>query len=1175
MELGQLRGESAASSSSIEADEDDEQDSVGKQQTAPRHQDIGHEMEVDEDEDEEEDEQDESMSEAEESSSEFGETGALVEERDGLLLDRYSLMADGQELDRLVDTYDCFGTARQQHQRPQLQRRRRLGDDFLPRFNGEKGWAGGSARVGRPSGATSSSAADGALQQQQNRAGQQAAKTSGASYNRSASSASYTSTLSCSTTVTTSTSNSISPNNISSLLLLSPATLADLEQQQQQSGCGSQQPQAVASSFYSSGLMSPDDDRDELEPDERKDATTVSKWDESAPLPLSAVKIPPYHQQPVHGRPQPQLEHQTTNSKAPTDKRQQVEQRLPQQAQADLVHKREPRPQRDHDSQPRQHSLPSPGDISSSTPATSADANLKRPDFDDSFSQQQQQQHRQQQVNNRPETGGDDRQAPASASIRCDGDSIGAASNCLCRQQSIGSNSSDKRRAEAQTVGGQQLQSEQRPAGKDAERSARESAAPEQTFRAATSGQREPQMSAAGQKQLSSTNGNNHNNSPSTSINSLKVPQATSNCFMSATPPASFSSSSSTSSNSSFCNGVSPSGFQSPPVFACQPAKKLNSPVSQLQRAAALASFSQQPQQAAANSNSWPSEVSPGQARQLNQEQQRQPQQSQQPIQPQYPPNHPLGNTKHLCSICGDRATGKHYGVYSCEGCKGFFKRTIRKDIVYVCRAQGDCLIDMRQRNRCQYCRYQKCLRQGMKREAVQEEKQRLKLRAAAAASNQINQSDLIRSNNNNNCDNNNQMIADSNNNNLAASNGGQLYPAGYNGYSAGYASQHNLSSNYSKHENLLNTHQQQTTFAGEFHDPHYHQHHLSDSQSQAIHNHHHQQQLMNPVGRTTSISFNGPTTNHPYYQAPMVRPLPVMRDTYGSHYNATGNSDFYLPPTKRFSAIRLDDMTLKWAAQLQIDSLIYWAKGVPHFKELLIDDQITLLKAYWNELIIADIAFKSIDAIKENNSPYYQRSLCIGKDLFINESQAYEIGFSNMFDRIIDDIVMKFHNMKLDAYELACLRAIILFNPETHSLKTSQPIEEHRGNVYTMLELYCRKSYENQPNRFGKLLLRLPALRSIGLKCDSMKACDIRSKIKSGDHRQSPLHTNSATPMSSSSSTTSSSASNAGSMSPANAGQQSNLTTNMLGYQVKLLFFDLCYESSTIDSFLRSNLMH
>ena len=82
---------------------------------------------------------------------------------------------------------------------------------------------------------------------------------------------------------------------------------------------------------------------------------------------------------------------------------------------------------------------------------------------------------------------------------------------------------------------------------------------------------------------------------------------------------------------------------------------------------------------------------------------------------------------KAICAICGDKASGKHYGVHSCEGCKGFFKRTVRKDLTYTCRDTRDCVIDKRQRNRCQYCRYQKCLTSGMKREAVQEERQKNK----------------------------------------------------------------------------------------------------------------------------------------------------------------------------------------------------------------------------------------------------------------------------------------------------------------------------------------------------------------------------------------------------------------------------------------------------------------
>lgn len=75
---------------------------------------------------------------------------------------------------------------------------------------------------------------------------------------------------------------------------------------------------------------------------------------------------------------------------------------------------------------------------------------------------------------------------------------------------------------------------------------------------------------------------------------------------------------------------------------------------------------------------------------------------------------------RHWCVICGDRASGKHYGVFSCEGCKGFFKRTVRKDLTYNCRESRQCMIDRRQRNRCQYCRYEKCLAQGMRREGEQ-----------------------------------------------------------------------------------------------------------------------------------------------------------------------------------------------------------------------------------------------------------------------------------------------------------------------------------------------------------------------------------------------------------------------------------------------------------------------
>jgi len=76
-------------------------------------------------------------------------------------------------------------------------------------------------------------------------------------------------------------------------------------------------------------------------------------------------------------------------------------------------------------------------------------------------------------------------------------------------------------------------------------------------------------------------------------------------------------------------------------------------------------------------------------------------------------------NPSQLCAVCGDTAACQHYGVRTCEGCKGFFKRTVQKGAKYVCLADKACPVDKRRRNRCQFCRFQKCLAVGMVKEVV------------------------------------------------------------------------------------------------------------------------------------------------------------------------------------------------------------------------------------------------------------------------------------------------------------------------------------------------------------------------------------------------------------------------------------------------------------------------
>ncbi|XP_073995261.1 retinoid X receptor ultraspiracle isoform X2 [Rhodnius prolixus] len=304
-----------------------------------------------------------------------------------------------------------------------------------------------------------------------------------------------------------------------------------------------------------------------------------------------------------------------------------------------------------------------------------------------------------------------------------------------------------------------------------------------------------------------------------------------------------------------------------------------------------------------------------------------------------YPPNHPLSGSKHLCSICGDRASGKHYGVYSCEGCKGFFKRTVRKDLSYACREDKQCLVDKRQRNRCQYCRYQKCLSMGMKREAVQEERQRTKERD------------------------------------------------------------------------------------------------------------------QNEVESTSSFHTD----------------MPVERIL-----EAEQRVDCKLEMKEEFNLGPMSDIICQ-ATYNQLWQLIDWAKHIPHFTSLPIEDQVTLLSAGWNELLIAGFSHRSILA---------KEGLVLGPGVIVNRNNAHQIGVGPIYDRVLTELVSKMREMKMDKTELGCLRTIILFNPEVRRLKSVQEVELLREKVYASLEEYTRISHPNEPGRFAKLLLRLPSLRSIGLKC-------------------------------------------------------------------------------------------
>ncbi|XP_015667550.1 bile acid receptor-like [Protobothrops mucrosquamatus] len=74
---------------------------------------------------------------------------------------------------------------------------------------------------------------------------------------------------------------------------------------------------------------------------------------------------------------------------------------------------------------------------------------------------------------------------------------------------------------------------------------------------------------------------------------------------------------------------------------------------------------------------------------------------------------------EELCVVCGDKASGYHYNALTCEGCKGFFRRSITKNAIYRCKSGGHCEMDMYMRRKCQECRLKKCKAVGMLAECL------------------------------------------------------------------------------------------------------------------------------------------------------------------------------------------------------------------------------------------------------------------------------------------------------------------------------------------------------------------------------------------------------------------------------------------------------------------------
>ncbi|KAK1151225.1 vitamin D3 receptor A-like isoform X1 [Acipenser oxyrinchus oxyrinchus] len=76
-------------------------------------------------------------------------------------------------------------------------------------------------------------------------------------------------------------------------------------------------------------------------------------------------------------------------------------------------------------------------------------------------------------------------------------------------------------------------------------------------------------------------------------------------------------------------------------------------------------------------------------------------------------------NVPRICGVCGDKATGFHFNAMTCEGCKGFFRRSMKRKAMFTCPFSGSCTITKDNRRHCQACRLKRCVEIGMMKEFI------------------------------------------------------------------------------------------------------------------------------------------------------------------------------------------------------------------------------------------------------------------------------------------------------------------------------------------------------------------------------------------------------------------------------------------------------------------------
>jgi len=446
---------------------------------------------------------------------------------------------------------------------------------------------------------------------------------------------------------------------------------------------------------------------------------------------------------------------------------------------------------------------------------------------------------------------------------------------------------------------------------------------------------------------------------------------------------------------------------------------------------------------------------------------------------------------EELCPVCGDKVSGYHYGLLTCESCKGFFKRTVQNKKVYTCVADRSCVIDKTQRKRCPYCRFQKCLDVGMKLEAVRHDR----MRGGRNKFGPMYKRDRARKLQFSNCHSPMQVLRQ-----RQLSHGGTNM-ASNTIYGNPITTSSSWPSNpiHIKQEIQIPQVSSLTSSPDSSPSP-------NMMSSVSVQSHLASQQPLAPMSGNM-VQHQDPTKSIQWQISTSVAPASVSKDfnyispTSGSSglvsTASPGPVQGKMPPPIRDFLKSLDDQ--EWQSslytllqnqtfnQVEVDlfelmckvldqnlfAQVDWARNSYYFKELKVDDQMKLLQDSWSEMLILD----HIHHRMHNNLP---------DETQLPNGQKFELlslallGVPSMAEKFLE-VTANLKQLNFDTADYVCLKFILLLNAaEVRNLNNRAHVQECSEQVHQILMEYCHNCYPSVPDKYNQLMSQIPELKSM-----------------------------------------------------------------------------------------------